>query len=206
MQKTARVEVVVRDPRDCPVAEKSSETGADVRSVSRTRTDPVTEEAVLEGADEGGAFSYGSSEIFRFERDGNGGCACELVEGHGTPVADASVHDGDLHLVFHTDREGLRQILDDLRDRYDDVEVRRVVTEDDADKDRGVLGTDDMTERQREALETAHRMGYFDHPKEANAGDVADEMGIATSTFTEHLSAAQRKLMDAVLNEETDLV
>jgi len=206
MQKTARVEVVVREPRDCLVAEKSSETGSDVLSVSRTRTDPVTEEAVLEGADEGGTFSYGSSEVFRFERDSDGRCACELVEGHGTPVADARVRDGDLHLVFHTDREGLRGVLDDLRDRYDSVEVRRVVTEEDADQSRGVVGSDDMTERQREALETAHRMGYFDHPKEANAGDVADEMGIATSTFTEHLSAAQRKLMDAVLNEETDLV
>ncbi len=206
MQKSARVEVVVRDPPDCPVAEKSSETGADARSVSRTRTDPVTEEAVLEGADEGGTFSYGSSEVFRFRRDADGACACELVEGHGTPIADARVRDGDLYLVFHADRKELRQILDDLRGRYDKVEVRRVVSENDADESRGVLGTDEMTERQREALETAHRMGYFDHPKGANAGDVADEMGIATSTFTEHLSAAQRKLMDAVLNEETDLV
>ncbi|MFP4188694.1 MAG: helix-turn-helix domain-containing protein [Halobacteriales archaeon] len=42
-------------------------------------------------------------------------------------------------------------------------------------------------------------MGYFNHPKRSNATEVADEMGIAVSTFTEHLSAAQRKILDDLL-------
>ena len=42
-------------------------------------------------------------------------------------------------------------------------------------------------------------MGYFDHPKGANAGDVADALDISRSTFTEHLAAAQTKLLEAVL-------
>jgi hypothetical protein len=49
-------------------------------------------------------------------------------------------------------------------------------------------------------LETAHRMGYFDHPKGADAGDVADELGISRSTLAEHLSTAQSKLFDAILD------
>jgi predicted DNA binding protein len=45
-------------------------------------------------------------------------------------------------------------------------------------------------------------MGYFERPKEANATEVAEALGIAQSTFTEHLMAAQRKLLDDVLESE----
>jgi hypothetical protein len=43
-------------------------------------------------------------------------------------------------------------------------------------------------------------MGYFEHPRTANAGEVADELDISRSTFAEHLAAAQSKLLDAVLD------
>jgi hypothetical protein len=49
-------------------------------------------------------------------------------------------------------------------------------------------------------LETAHRLGYFERPKGANAGEVADALDISRSTFTEHLAAAQTKLLDAILD------
>jgi predicted DNA binding protein len=43
-------------------------------------------------------------------------------------------------------------------------------------------------------------MGYFEHPKGANAGEVAEALAITTATFSEHLSAAQSKLFDAILD------
>lgn len=46
---------------------------------------------------------------------------------------------------------------------------------------------------------TAYRMGYFDYPRRSNASEVAASLDIAPSTFTEHLTAAQSKLLDAVL-------
>ena len=42
-------------------------------------------------------------------------------------------------------------------------------------------------------------MGYFERPKGANATDVADELGINRSTFSEHVSAAERKILTDVL-------
>jgi len=42
-------------------------------------------------------------------------------------------------------------------------------------------------------------MGYFERPKRANATEIAADLGIAQSTFTEHLMAAQRKLLRDVL-------
>lgn len=56
-----------------------------------------------------------------------------------------------------------------------------------------------LTDRQREVLELAHELGYFDHPKRANKGDVAAELGVTTSTVSEHLSMTQRKLMESIL-------
>ncbi len=195
-----RAELVVEDPPDCPVAQAVCE-GAG-RTVARTRNEPpVTEEVVVEqGEPPEGAepvYEEDSSTVYRFERDTEG-CACETVEGHGSPVLDAYVRDGDLHVVFHVrTREDLKEVLEDLSETYS-VSVRRVTTAGDPGE-RELVHTDALTDRQREALETAHSMGYFEHPKGANATDVADEMGIAVSTFTEHLSAAQRKLLDGLL-------
>lgn len=61
--------------------------------------------------------------------------------------------------------------------------------------------TDSLTDRQREVLESAHGMGYFDHPKGANAGEVAAELGVSRSTFAEHLAAAQSKVLESILTD-----
>jgi hypothetical protein len=97
--------------------------------------------------------------------------------------------------------EELRGAVTALRDVYEDVDVKRLVSSREGDGTADLVFVDrgELTDRQREVLETAHQMGYFDHPKGANAGEVADELGITTSTFTEHLSAAQSKLLTSIL-------
>ena len=55
---------------------------------------------------------------------------------------------------------------------------------------------DGLTDPQREALRTAYEMGYFEYPRDANASEVAAALDIQRSTFTEHLNAAQSKLLD----------
>ncbi|MFW6045452.1 MAG: helix-turn-helix domain-containing protein [Natronomonas sp.] len=52
-----------------------------------------------------------------------------------------------------------------------------------------------LTDRQREVLRTAYDMGYFSYPRGANATEIADILDIATSTFLEHVSSAQAKLL-----------
>jgi predicted DNA binding protein len=200
-EDSLRAELVVSDSSGCTVAEAAGPEGSG-RSVARTRGDTVTEEAVLNDIEEPPEdaiplFDDGESTLYRFERDSDG-CVCELVEDHDCPVVDAHVRDGDLHVVFHVrDKECLRDVVRDLRNSYSPVEIRRVTTAEPEDAD--LVYADELTERQRDALETAYRMGYFEHPKEANATEVADAMGIAVSTFTEHLSAAQNKLTEEFL-------
>ncbi|SDR15376.1 helix-turn-helix domain-containing protein [Natronobacterium texcoconense] len=53
-----------------------------------------------------------------------------------------------------------------------------------------------LTERQRKALRTARTLGYFAVPREASIEDVADELGCAPGTASEHLRKAQRNVME----------
>jgi predicted DNA binding protein len=119
----------------------------------------------------------------------------------GTPVSSVRAQNGSLLLSFRTfELSEIAAIVDDLREYFDGVLVEELTQDhEDASDDPVVVDRDQLTSRQREILETAHEMGYFDYPKGANATDVADELGVARSTFTEHLAAAQTKLMDAIL-------
>ena len=62
---------------------------------------------------------------------------------------------------------------------------------------------DDLTERQGEVLRTAFEMGYYEWPRACTGQDVADELGITPATFSEHVFAAERKIL-AFLFETAD--
>ncbi|WP_435347345.1 helix-turn-helix domain-containing protein [Haloarchaeobius sp. HRN-SO-5] len=51
-----------------------------------------------------------------------------------------------------------------------------------------------FTPAQEEALRVANEMGYFEVPREADAGDVAAELGIGKSAFLERLRRGQAAL------------
>jgi len=59
-----------------------------------------------------------------------------------------------------------------------------------------------LTERQYEALETAHAMGYFEWPREHSGAEVADRLGITQPTVNKHLRLGERKLVDLVFGSE----
>lgn len=58
---------------------------------------------------------------------------------------------------------------------------------------------DNLTERQREVLETAYNKGYYEVPKQTTSGAVADELGLDSSTVAEHLQRAERNVLSALL-------
>ncbi|PCR91189.1 helix-turn-helix domain-containing protein [Natrinema ejinorense] len=212
-----RATVVIDEPGDCPVADISGDTGEPVDSVSRSAQSTADGTVVEEFGIAADASIDGDSDveltpvqstdresIYRFERDSDVDCACEIIERTGTPVSSIRGQDGALLLSFRTlELAEIAEIVDDLRMYFDGVLVEELTQDhDDATADPVVVNRDALTTRQREILETAHEMGYFDYPKGANATDVAEELDVARSTFTEHLAAAQTKLMDAILEDE----
>lgn len=55
-----------------------------------------------------------------------------------------------------------------------------------------------LTDRQREVLRTAFEAGYYDWPRGCTGEDVAEELGITSATFSEHVHAAERNLLGAL--------
>lgn len=60
---------------------------------------------------------------------------------------------------------------------------------------------DRLTERQREVLEAAYEAGYFERPRETTGEELAAELGIRPSTFSQHVRAAQKNLLEAFYEE-----
>lgn len=69
---------------------------------------------------------------------------------------------------------------------------------DDADDRFGADPDEDgLTDAQRTALRTAHRLGYFEIPRTATLDDVAAELDISASSCSERLRRAQTHLVEA---------
>ncbi|XGI82958.1 helix-turn-helix domain-containing protein [Halorutilales archaeon Cl-col2-1] len=212
MVSGVRVELTVGKPQDCPVAEVSSE-GGESGAVSKAVTPDgkaveeftYTENSVGKSEKEvDEVFSYGSENVYRFERDTGIGCVCEVIEEAGCPVSDVKGDNGSLLISFHApDVDTLKDITTELRNEFSDISLQRLVrTEDEGSKsDLAFVDRSALTQRQTEVLRKAHEMGYFEYPKGANAKEVADELGISASTFSEHLSAAQNKILGALLDD-----
>ncbi len=57
----------------------------------------------------------------------------------------------------------------------------------------------DREQRQRAAVRAAVDLGYYDQPRRATHGDVAERLGCAASTASEYLRKAEAKLVRAAM-------
>jgi predicted DNA binding protein len=209
MSRGIRAEVHVERPGDCQVAAVSS--AGDVLDVVRSPTGPdeLTVEVTL---DRNGdvpdlpepVFELDTEAVYRLHKNGEGECVCQFVERLGSPVRDVAVADGTVTVCFlAADLDSLQYVIRGLKERFGGVSICRLTRSEStrcAD-DLVYVDRSSLTERQREVLQVAHERGYFDHPRGANACEVADHLDIAPATFGEHLAAAQRKILDAVLDD-----
>lgn len=59
-----------------------------------------------------------------------------------------------------------------------------------------------LTERQQELLRAAYEAGYYEQPSETTGEELADEFGISSTTLSQHLAAAERKLVSILVRDE----
>ena len=207
MSEGLRVELAIDSPEACPVADVSERVDGSVTNVTRsTGGDAVVEEFSAPAGTEVGEsveplFEDGSEARYRFRRDPDQDCFCDAVETFDCAVSDIQAEDGQVIATAHVDDAAqVRAVVEELRDAFGDVALRSLHQHGDgALGDAVVVDRGQLTDRQREVLDTAHEMGYFDYPKGANAGEVAEALDISVSTLAEHLAAAQTKLLDDVL-------
>ena len=206
------VEVEVTGVESCPVISMSEDT--EVTSVFTDRRpglggSQVVGELTVSADDEDSppeaseVFSDGTESVYRFSNE-HGGCPCDRLPDHGCPVRDIHAASGALVVSFIvTDVESLKPIITDLRSRYSSVRVRRLTQSSASGRERLLFADRSaFTDRQFEVLQTAHEMGYFAQPKRADSADVAAELDISAATFSEHLAATQRKLLEQVFEEQ----
>ena len=200
--------ISIDEPSGCPVAEASAETGERIGSVTWGGGDRTTEEFELSAetpAPEGMTEVFGDNRysVYRFERENEEPCFCEAIEAFGCPVVDTRCEDGGLRVVFRPpDVDTLQEIVGALKEEFGEISLEHLVQSGDPDEsDTVVVDRGRLTDRQREVLETAYGMGYFDHPKGANAGEVAEALDINSATLRGHLSAAQSKLLESVVEQ-----
>lgn len=211
MSEGIRATVEFPPPAPCAIAEISTRADAVVdsvwRSVPANGAAGVTEFLVVADEPPAGAthlLSIGDRHLLRHTHGDGVSCPCECLGEHGCAVQRYVAQAGRLRLVFNAaDFEELQAVVAALRERFPDVDVRRLVrspgpeeSEDPVYVDRGKLTT-----RQLEVLRTAYRMGYFERPRRANGTEVAGALGVDPSTFSEHLASAERKLLADVLED-----
>lgn len=61
---------------------------------------------------------------------------------------------------------------------------------------------DELTDRQREVVQTAFEMGYYEVPRNVSNEDIAVELDLDSSTVAEHLQRAERNLLSYHLTAE----
>ena len=93
--------------------------------------------------------------------------------------------------VRYPDREALGTVRNWFADHDVEFEMAALYDEDDRPRTATVL-----TPVQRDTLETALDMGYFDVPRQATIDDVADRLGVSSQAISERLRRAHRHLVE----------
>lgn len=211
MPSGIRATIRFSDPGECPVVQASTAADATVTQVSTSVAPPESasvseclapaELPEVEGIEP--VFPYGDRSVYRVRHEGDEQCPCECLGRFGVPVHRYEAADGNLTLVFHASEFAhLQEVVAELRECCPPIDVQQLLRPplEGSPEESVFVNRGKLTERQRQVLERAYEMGYFQRPKQSNATEVAADLGIAQSTFTEHLMTAQRKLLGDILD------
>lgn len=110
---------------------------------------------------------------------------------------DPTVTDRGLLLSLVGSQEAIREMLR----HFEDAGVRPALDRLGEYEGRTET-TDALTDRQREVIETAYRLGFYEVPREASTGDVAGELDLDPATVSEHLQRAERNLLATQLTAQ----
>ncbi|PSQ56173.1 diguanylate cyclase [Halobacteriales archaeon SW_8_68_21] len=140
----------------------------------------------------------------RFEMVVSDETVADRVNAHGGSVDQLVASDDGVAMTTTFPRSiDVRRIVEHFEDRYGDVELRSRRDRTGGDRsDAGGEFSAELTERQREAVETAYFGGYFEWPRASTGEEIAAAMGITQPTFNRHLRTAERKVLDAVFDED----
>lgn len=144
------------------------------------------------------------SSLFEFVVSGP--CIAGTLAEVGAVVREVVARDGIGRVVADVPPHvGVRTVVETVQGRHEAEFVAR------RERDRSAPEftrktfrdglVDRLTERQLESLRTALAAGYYRWPREATAEECAERLGISQPTFTQHLRAGERKLLEVLLED-----
>ena len=123
----------------------------------------------------------------------------------GAQCREMVVEDGTISITaeapIDADSRAIREALETCSPEF------TLTAKQEREKDRGAVAAeteprDHLTDRQEEVLRTALLTGYYAWPRDTNAEQLAESLGIASPTLHQHLRRAQRNLIDAVFDSQ----
>jgi len=143
-------------------------------------------------------------DVALFEFLVSGGCPAQYLGTLGGLPRTVRASEGEGRIVAEVPAQyDTGSIVDQFLDEYPDADLTGKYEKETIEPMfsggtyQQLLSTQ-LTEKQREVIQTAFEAGYYDWPREATGEDVAAELDIASATFSEQIHAAERKLLSAL--------
>ena len=135
------------------------------------------------------------------------GCVCPVFRNHDCVASIETVDYGELVVALSlASRQVLTTIVEELRERGANVELRSISGENRSTVNRQLtLDVRSITDKQREAVEVAIESGYYDTPRKADLGELADRLGVSRSAVSQRLTAAEATLIEALYDFEAEM-
>ncbi|WP_246985272.1 PAS domain S-box protein [Halorientalis marina] len=131
-----------------------------------------------------------------------------LISEYGGVLRRGRATDGGVELVVELPKEAdTRTIVDRLREEFPALELTAQRQHHETDATPSEMRSRlqrRLSDRQYEALETAHAMGYFEWPRESSGEEVAATLGITQPTVNKHIRLGEGKVFDLLFGSASD--
>lgn len=148
----------------------------------------------------------GDGEVRTYTTTVDDDCVCPTFCRSGCVPEVLAIEDGSLHVGAYADsRNTLGDVLEGVKSDAANVRLKRLTTASETADSSGwrheAIDQIPLTDKQREAVRTAVEMGYYESPRDASLGDLADTLGVTRSALSQRLNAVETKLITALASD-----
>jgi DNA-binding CsgD family transcriptional regulator len=152
----------------------------------------LIEQQLLERSDDG-TYTY----FIRSHPSTHEGRAFDLVGNGGYVSLPFEFKDGRARITYLGNVRQVKSFLDGL----DGLQMKYKVSSVTDAKFRRDSPLARLTEKQRNVLITAYRLGYYDEPRRISSAELASKLKIGASTLINHRRSAERHLLSEIVGQ-----
>ncbi|MFP8958668.1 helix-turn-helix domain-containing protein [Natrialbaceae archaeon A-CW3] len=129
-------------------------------------------------------------------------CICMAATEYECVLSIESIRNGSFVVsVIVEEREVLSDVVASLREIGASVRLERLTRTCTEENSRFEINASKITNKQREAVELAVALGYYDRPRRADLEVLADRLDISRSAVSQRLNAAEVTLVRSLVSE-----